>query len=38
MQLTPLAAHEDAVNCVKFDLNGSYILSGGCDNTLRVWS
>ncbi|CAF0743006.1 unnamed protein product [Brachionus calyciflorus] len=37
-QLTPLAAHEDAVNCAKFDLNGSYILSGGCDNTLRVWS
>jgi WD40 repeat protein len=37
-QLTPLTGHEDAVSCVKFDLNGSYLLSGGCDNTLRVWS
>ena len=37
-QLIPLAAHEDAVNCARFDANGSFLLTGGCDNTLRVWS
>jgi sperm-associated antigen 16 protein len=37
-QLTPLTGHEDIVNCVKYDLNGSYLLSGGCDNSLRIWS
>lgn len=36
--LTPLTGHEDAVNYVKFDLTGSYLLSGGSDNVLRVWS
>lgn len=36
--LMPLTGHEDAVNYVKFDLTGSYLLSGGSDNVLRVWS
>jgi len=37
-QVTALNGHEDAVHCVQFDLDGNYLLSGGCDNTLRVWS
>ena len=36
--MSSLTGHEDAVNCVKFNLNGSFLLSGGNDNTLIVWS
>lgn len=37
-KLVPLTGHEDAVNYVKFDMTGSYLLSGGSDNILRIWS
>uniref|UniRef100_H2YSK2 Uncharacterized protein n=1 Tax=Ciona savignyi TaxID=51511 RepID=H2YSK2_CIOSA len=36
--VTMLAGHDDAVQAVTFDLGGQFMLSGGSDGTLRVWS
>lgn len=33
-----LAAHEMAVHSVAFSANGEWLLSGGADNTLRLWN
>ena len=30
--------HNKAVLCCCWNNNGSYIFSGGCDNTLRSWN
>lgn len=37
-QFTKLSGHEDAVHCVQFTNSDNYLLSGGCDNALRIWS
>ncbi|KAK7092902.1 sperm-associated antigen 16 protein-like [Littorina saxatilis] len=37
-QITPLVGHEDAVQCVVFDRSGEFMVSGGSDNTVRIWS
>ncbi|MGV0790208.1 nSTAND1 domain-containing NTPase [Mycolicibacterium sp. XJ1819] len=34
----PFVAHPDSVNSVAFSPGGSRIVSGGSDNTVRVWS
>ncbi|XP_076456214.1 sperm-associated antigen 16 protein-like isoform X2 [Babylonia areolata] len=34
----PLIGHEDAVQCVLFDRSGEFLVSGGSDNTVRIWS
>ncbi|KAL8588698.1 hypothetical protein ACOMHN_046470 [Nucella lapillus] len=36
--LMPLIGHEDAVQCVLFDRSGEFLVSGGSDNTVRIWS
>lgn len=30
--------HEDAVQCLMFDKSGEFMVSGGSDNTIRIWS
>lgn len=37
-QATELTAHEDAVQSVLFDLIGEFLVSGGSDGTVRIWS
>jgi len=37
-QVTTLTGHEDAVQTVIFDHNGEFMLSGGSDNLIKVWS
>ncbi len=33
-----LQAHEDAVQAVAFDGEGRFMVSGGSDNTFKLWS
>ena len=35
---TELTAHEDAVQSVLFDHLGEFLVSGGSDGTVRIWS
>ena len=37
-QVTTLTGHEDAVQTIAFDQSGEYLLSGGSDATVRIWS
>eukprot|EP00057_Strongylocentrotus_purpuratus_P034520 XP_795557.3 PREDICTED: sperm-associated antigen 16 protein [Strongylocentrotus purpuratus] len=37
-QVSSLAGHEDAVHAVMFDRAGDFLVSGGADNTVRIWS
>ncbi|CAE1276118.1 Flagellar WD repeat-containing protein Pf20,Sperm-associated antigen 16 protein [Acanthosepion pharaonis] len=37
-QLSSLIGHEDAVQCMAFDHHGQFLISGGSDNTMRIWS
>ena len=37
-QATELTAHEDAVQSVLFDRLGEFLVSGGSDGTVRIWS
>ncbi|KAL9966119.1 hypothetical protein ACROYT_G024139 [Oculina patagonica] len=37
-QATELTAHEDAVQSVLFDRMGEFLVSGGSDGTVRIWS
>ncbi|EDV20978.1 uncharacterized protein TRIADDRAFT_31080, partial [Trichoplax adhaerens] len=37
-KVTTLNGHEDAVQTVAFDQSGEYLLSGGSDATIRIWS
>lgn len=36
--VTMLAGHDDAVQAVDFDKGGQFLISGGSDGTLRMWS
>lgn len=36
--VTSLTGHEDAIQTVLFDLNGEYLVSGGSDATITIWS
>ncbi|XP_013086434.2 sperm-associated antigen 16 protein-like isoform X1 [Biomphalaria glabrata] len=36
--ITSLAGHEDSVLCLLFDSSGDFMVSGGSDNTIRIWS
>ncbi|KAK3787722.1 hypothetical protein RRG08_019859 [Elysia crispata] len=33
-----LVGHEDAVQCLCFDRSGEFMVSGGSDSTVRIWS
>ena len=33
-----LTGHEGRVDCVEWEPSGAYIVSGGADNTFRIWS
>lgn len=37
-QMTSLIGHEDAVQCLVFDQSGDFMVSGGSDLTVRIWS
>nr|KAG5692362.1 hypothetical protein BaRGS_007975 [Batillaria attramentaria] len=37
-QVTSLVGHEDAVQCLTFDHTGEFLVTGGSDNTVRIWS
>ncbi|KAJ8307540.1 hypothetical protein KUTeg_015624 [Tegillarca granosa] len=37
-QITSLVGHEDAVQCSVFDRSGEFMVSGGSDCTVRIWS
>ena len=37
-QVTSIAGHEDAVQCLAFDRGGEFLVSGGSDLTVKVWS
>ncbi|XP_041432811.1 sperm-associated antigen 16 protein isoform X2 [Xenopus laevis] len=37
-KLESLDGHEDDVQCVTFNHNGDYLISGGSDGTVRIWS
>ncbi|MFW9872451.1 MAG: WD40 repeat domain-containing protein [Candidatus Thorarchaeota archaeon] len=36
--LFTLEAHDDAVNCLQFDPDGEFLLSGSVDDTIKVWN
>ena len=36
-ELLQLRGHHNTVNCVAFSPDGSKIISGSCDETIRVW-
>jgi len=38
LQISSLVGHEDAVQCLIFDRAGEYMVSGGSDCTIRIWS
>ena len=38
LQTSSLVGHEDAVQCVIFDKSGEFMVSGGSDLTVRIWS
>lgn len=33
-----LKGHSSNINCVQFSKDGKYLVSGGSDNTVRVWN
>jgi len=33
-----LEGHADAINSVAYSFEGQYIVSGSCDNTVKLWS
>ncbi|XP_012935784.1 sperm-associated antigen 16 protein [Aplysia californica] len=37
-QIQSLVGHEDAVQCLCFDRSGEFMVSGGSDSTVRIWS
>lgn len=37
-RISSLVGHEDAVQCLIFDRTGEYMVSGGSDCTIRIWS
>ncbi|WAR05260.1 SPG16-like protein [Mya arenaria] len=37
-RISSLVGHEDAVQCLIFDRSGEYMVSGGSDCTIRIWS
>jgi len=37
-QVTTLTGHEDAVQAVIFDVNGEFMVSGGSDSQVKIWS
>ena len=37
-QLVSLVGHEDAVQSCVFDLSGDFLVSGGSDLSVRIWS
>ncbi|XP_069472030.1 sperm-associated antigen 16 protein [Ambystoma mexicanum] len=37
-QLASMPGHEDDVQCILFNHKGDYLLSGGSDGTVRLWS
>lgn len=37
-QVTTLTGHEDAVQAVIFDINGEFMVSGGSDSQVKIWS
>ncbi|KAH3703206.1 sperm-associated antigen 16 protein-like [Dreissena polymorpha] len=37
-RISSLVGHEDAVQCLIFDRAGEYMVSGGSDCTIRIWS
>ncbi|KAJ8035607.1 Sperm-associated antigen 16 protein [Holothuria leucospilota] len=37
-QVSTLDGHEDSVQTVLFDKTGDFLVSGGSDNTIRIWS
>ncbi|KAL3836745.1 hypothetical protein ACJMK2_022162 [Sinanodonta woodiana] len=37
-KLSSLVGHEDAVQCLLFDRSGEFLVSGGSDCTVRIWS
>lgn len=37
-RISSLVGHEDAVQCLIFDRAGEYLVSGGSDCTIRIWS
>ncbi|KAH9524359.1 Sperm-associated antigen 16 protein [Bulinus truncatus] len=36
--ISSLVGHEDSVLCLQFDLSGDFMVSGGSDNSIRIWS
>lgn len=36
-QTSSLSGHGDAVQCVLFEQNGDFLVSGGTDKTVRIW-
>ena len=38
LQVTTLVGHDDAVQSVVFDKSGEFMVSGGTDCTVRIWS
>ena len=38
LQMSDLVGHEDAVQCLAFDRQGEFLVSGGSDLTVRIWS